>query len=204
MKPKRCQILITFFFFSLRNPGTILRCLFVSLYVICTLWIQCFFFSYLINAIQLSIAFDGCNSARRIFDLFFSHNCSLGNSHFFQVGHFQEKLLKVELWVSWQAPPKSYDWSARKKGSIRDHLAKKLSIAFTLALFGLLLTSAESKGGFSDNQERGRRHAALSSGIVRAQVPVFANHFNQLNATDTACCYEPLLRLKEAHRCVMA
>lgn len=29
-----------------------------------------------------------------------SHNCSLGNGHFFQVVHFQEKLLKVELWVS--------------------------------------------------------------------------------------------------------
>ena len=79
-------------------------------------------------------------------------------------------------------------------------MAKKLSIAFTLVLFGLLLTSAESKGGFSDNQERGRRHAALSSSIVRAQVPVFTNHFNQFNATDTACCYEPLVRFKEAHR----
>lgn len=81
----------------------------------------------------------------------------------------------------------------RKKGPIRDYLAKKLSIAFTPVLFGLLLTSAESKGGFSDNQERGRCHAALSSSIVRAQVPVSAKHFNQLNATDTACCYEPLV-----------
>lgn len=79
-------------------------------------------------------------------------------------------------------------------------MAKKLSIAFTLVLFGLLLTSAESKGGFSDNQERGRRHAALSSSIVRAQVPESAKHFNQLNATDTACCYEPPVRFKEAHR----
>lgn len=38
---------------------------------------------------------------------FFIHNCTLGNGHFFQVVHFQEKLLKVELWVS--RPPKSYD-----------------------------------------------------------------------------------------------
>lgn len=82
-------------------------------------------------------------------------------------------------------------------------MAKKLSIAFTLVLFGLLLTSAESKGGFSDNQERFRRHAALSSSIVRAQVPVSANHFNQLNATDTACCCEPLVQFKEAHRWTM-
>lgn len=79
-------------------------------------------------------------------------------------------------------------------------MAKKLSIAFTLVLFGLLLTCAESKGGFSDNQKRGRCHAALSSSIVRAQVLVYAKHFNQLNATDTACCYEPLVRFKEAHR----
>lgn len=63
-------------------------------------------------------------------------------------------------------------------------------MAFTLVLFGLLLTSAESKGGFSDGRERGRRRAALSSSIVRAQVPVCASHFNQLNATDTACCCE--------------
>lgn len=79
-------------------------------------------------------------------------------------------------------------------------MAKKLSIAFTLVLFGLLLTSAESKGGFSDKRKRGRRHAALSSGVVKAQVPVFANRFNQLNATDTGCCYEPPVRFKEARR----
>lgn len=36
-----------------------------------------------------------------------------------------------------------------------------------------------------------RLAAALSSGIVRAQVPASADHFNQLNATDTACCCEP-------------
>lgn len=129
-----------------------------------------------------------------------SHNCSLANGHFVQIVHFQGKLLKVELWVSRASSLKSYDWSRRKKGQIRDHLAKKLSIAFTLVLFGLLLTSAESKGGFSDKQERGHRHAALSSGIVSAQVPVSADHFNQLNATDTACCYESLVRFKEDHR----
>lgn len=90
-----------------------------------------------------------------------------------------------------------------KKGPIRDHLAKKLSIAFTLVLFALLLTSAESKGGFSDGQKRGRRrHSVLSSSIVRAQVPASADHFNQLNATDTACCYEPPAQFKEAHRWV--
>lgn len=64
---------------------------------------------------------------------FFFHSCILGNGHFFQVVHFQKKLLKVELWVSRLSPPKSYDWSTRKKGPIRDHLAKKLSIAFTLS-----------------------------------------------------------------------
>lgn len=36
-----------------------------------------------------------------------------------------------------------------------------------------------------------RLAAALSSSIVRAQVPASADHFNQLNATDTACCCEP-------------
>jgi len=164
---------------------------------------------YSINAIQWSVAFDRSNSDfLKIFSeiqlFFFPHdNCSLGNSHFSQVVHFQEKLLRVELWVSLLSPPKSYDWSTRKKGPIRDHLAKMLSIAFTLLLFGLLLTSAESKDRFSDNQERGRCHAALSSSIVRAQVPVSANHFNQLNATDTACCYEPPVQFKEAHRWAM-
>ncbi|MEQ2161638.1 hypothetical protein GOODEAATRI_011502 [Goodea atripinnis] len=123
------------------------------------------------------------------------------NGHFFQVVHFQEKLLEVQLWVSLLSS-KSQDGSTRKKGPIRDHLAKKLSIAFTLVLFALLLTSSESKGGFSDGQKRVRRHAALSSSIVKAQVPVSADHFNQLNATDTACCYEAAAQFKEAHRWV--
>lgn len=130
----------------------------------------CFICPYSMNAIQLSVAFERCNSALKIifscfFFLPFIDKCSLGNGHFLQVAHFQGKLLRVELWVSLLSPPKSYDWSTRKKGPIRDHLAKKLSIAFTPALFGLLLTSAESKGGFSDNQERGCCYAALSSSI---------------------------------------
>lgn len=82
-------------------------------------------------------------------------------------------------------------------------MPKKLWIAFTPILFGLLLTSAESKGGFSDKQERFCRHATLSSGIVRAQVHVSATHFNQVNATDTVCCCESVAQFKEAHRCTM-
>lgn len=90
-----------------------------------------------------------------------------------------------------------------KKGPIRDHFGKEafFSIASTLVLFGLLLTSAESRDGSP--------LTTLSSGIVRAQVPPRPpGHFNQANATDTACCRrgrgcpEPRgSQFKEAHRC---
>lgn len=53
-----------------------------------------------------------------------------------------------------------------KKGPIRDHFGKEafFSIASTLVLFGLLLTSAESRDGSP--------LTTLSSGIVRTQVPL--------------------------------
>lgn len=126
-----------------------------------------YFFSSLLNKCN-SIAFDKCSSAPG--NVSFppkSQGCGYFTSFFchtteFEVmvtsleePRFQKKLLEAELWLSRLSPPKLYDWSTRKKGPIRDHLAKKLSIAFTLVLFGLLLTSAESKDGFCDEPERG-------------------------------------------------
>lgn len=68
MKPKCCQILIRFvvvvFFFihnSFRNTTTILRSLFFN--YLSSAPFDCSIFSYLINAIQLSIDSDKCNSA---------------------------------------------------------------------------------------------------------------------------------------------
>lgn len=141
-------------------------------------------FSYLINAVQLYAAFDRCKSF--LFHYFYSlqlffppDNFSLGNSHFFQVAHFQQKLLKVELW-----PSKS--WGRKAQLEIIWQRSFQL-----LSLWYYLLFCWPPQREKADSAAERRGAAATPLFHLRAQVPVSAEHFNQLNATDTACCYEP-------------
>lgn len=106
-------------------------------------------------------------------------NFSLGNSHFFQVAHFRQKLLKVELWPS---------ESRGRKAQLEIIWQRSFQL---LSLWYYLLFCWPPQREKTDSAAQRRGAAATLFFHLRAQVPVSAEHFNQLNATDTACCYEP-------------